>query len=201
MPDLQSATTLAVEQAVLHELLHRFWARPPYYAECRFTAQSAPGTWAAFWTLTEPRPDLRRPGQTKDPVDELDVVEAYGGAGRKNPNHPGYTCFTHFWRQFDESGRPRKGIKRLVPIMELGGRSYWSTTFHTYGVKVTETDTIYYFDDIEVMRHPTGERSLDRHFFLINYAIGGTSGWQIDLERYGNGSDMYVDYIRVYEGR
>ena len=33
---------------------------------------------------------------------------------------------------------------------------------------------------------------------MVNYAIGGISGWKIDLERYGNGSDMYVDYIRVY---
>ncbi|GHV27340.1 hypothetical protein FACS1894176_09160 [Bacteroidia bacterium] len=24
------------------------------------------------------------------------------------------------------------------------------------------------------------------------------SGWGIDLERYGNGSDMYVDYVRVF---
>ena len=35
--------------------------------------------------------------------------------------------------------------------------------------------------------------------FLINYAIGGASGWQIDLERYGNRSNMYVDYVRVFD--
>ena len=34
--------------------------------------------------------------------------------------------------------------------------------------------------------------------FMVNYAIGGISGWKIDLERYANGSDMYIDYIRVY---
>ena len=34
--------------------------------------------------------------------------------------------------------------------------------------------------------------------FLINYAIGGASGWHIDLERYGNRSNMYVDYVRVF---
>lgn len=36
---------------------------------------------------------------------------------------------------------------------------------------------------------------------MINYSIGGISGWGIDLERYGNGSDMYVDYVRVYSGK
>ena len=28
------------------------WVRPPAYLEARFIAQSAPGTWPAFWTLT-----------------------------------------------------------------------------------------------------------------------------------------------------
>ena len=84
-------------------------------------------------------------------------------------------------------------------MMEIGGKSYWSTTFHTYAVKVTSTETIYYFDDIEVLRHPTGQASKTfPHFFMINYAIGGISGWPIDLERGGNATDMYVDYVRVY---
>ena len=38
------------------------------------------------------------------------------------------------------------------------------------------------------------------HFFLINYAIGGNSGWPIDLERYNRSSYMYVDYVRVFQG-
>jgi hypothetical protein len=36
--------------------------------------------------------------------------------------------------------------------------------------------------------------------FLINYAIGGISGWKIDLSREGNASDMWVDYVTVYQG-
>ena len=46
--------------------------------------------------------------------------------------------------------------------------------------------------------HPSAPKSDFPHLFMINYAIGGISGWPIDLERYGNGSDMYVDYVRVY---
>lgn len=83
--------------------------------------------------------------------------------------------------------------------MELGGKSYWSTTFHTYGLYVGRDETIYYFDGIEVLRHPTNDISKEKPlFFLINYAIGGISGWPIDLERFGNASDMYVDYVRVF---
>lgn len=87
----------------------------------------------------------------------------------------------------------------MVPMMEMGGKSFWSTTFHTYGLYVGKEETIYYFDDMEVLRHPTNDVSYESpHVFLINYAIGGISGWPIDLERYGNGSDMYVDYVRIY---
>jgi len=167
-----------------------FWVKAPYYLECRFTGQSAPGTWPAFWTIN--RIDHA-------PGDELDIIEAYGGLGKGNPNHPGYSCVSHYWLQNDSTGKQRRGTSRVVPIMELGGKSYWSTTLHTYGVYIGLEETVYYFDNIEVLRHPTNKYSRDfPHLFLINYAIGGISGWNIDLERYGNGSDMFVDFVRVY---
>jgi hypothetical protein len=165
--------------------------KAPVYMECRFTAQSAPGTWPAFWTLTHIDRDAAG--------DELDIAECYGGVGPKNPNHPGYSIHSHFWRQTDANGEKKKSIPKRIPIMELGGKSHWSATFHTYGVYIGKEDTAYYFDDIEVQRHPTNDISQEQpHLFLVNYAIGGISGWPIDLERYGNGSDMYIDYIRVY---
>ncbi|MDA3799589.1 MAG: family 16 glycosylhydrolase [Kiritimatiellae bacterium] len=171
-------------------------ASPPFYMECRFTAQSAPGAWPAFWTLTIPNPDI--PG-----CDELDIIEGYGGVGKGNPNDSvGYHCVSHFWGQ-EEVGKniKAKGFQTntRAPMMKLGGKSYWSTTFHTYGVYVDEKDTVYYFDDIEVLRHPSGPLSaVTPAYFLVNYAIGGISGWKIDLERYNNGTDMWVDYVRVY---
>lgn len=173
-----------------------FWAKPPAYLECRFVAQSAPGTWPAFWTIT----NIHR----GKPGDELDIVEAYGGVGKTlkgepTPNHPGYSIVTHFWNQTNPDGSKKKGHSTRVKTMEIGGKNYFSTTFHTYAVMIGLEETVYYYDDIEVLRHPTGEMSKQPHCFLINYAIGGISGWKIDLERYGNGSDMYVDYVRVYE--
>ena len=133
--------------------------------------------------------------------DELDIIEAYGGLGRKNPNFPNYAATTHYWNQKDADVKPKKADHCDIPMMDLGGKSTWSATFHTYAVKITQTDTIYYFDDIEAYRHPTGEISRNESFwFLINYAIGGISGWHIDMDRYGNASDMYVDYVRVYAG-
>jgi hypothetical protein len=159
----------------------------PCYLECRFLAQNAPGTWPAFWVTT----------QTSDPkagCDEMDVIEAYGtndGSGLWS----GYRIATHFW------GRPEPAFPHaaLVETTDLGGLSSWSTTFHTYGLLVTESDTVYYFDDLEVLRHPTGSLAKVLPMgFLVNLALG--SGWPIDLERYGNQSDMWVDYVRLYQG-
>ncbi len=198
-------------------------ATAPCYFECRFLAQSAPGTWPAFWTLTkgtigmDPKsPDYKTVASKG--CDELDVIEAYGGYGPRNPNAGGkYNISNHFWGQPEPAwaevwGHPdptKKGPdgKKLLPhwatvdTMELGGKSSWSTTFHTYGLLITTTETVCYFDDIEVLRHPTGALSKSQpSWFLINYAIGGISGWKIDLARYSNQSDMWVDYVRVYQG-
>ena len=172
------------------------FASAPCYFECRFLAQSAPGTWPAFWTLT--KNSILKHGV---PADELDIVEAYGGGGKGNPNHPGYSITSHFWKQTAADGTKLPNINKRVDMSQVGNKAYWSTTFHTYGVKVTDTDTIYYLDNVEMLRHPTGPVSKSEPmYFLMNYAIGGISGWKIDLDREGNTSDMWVDFVRVYQG-
>lgn len=190
----------------------------PSYFECRFVAQSAPGTWPAFWTLTKGTVGMDKTHPDHAAVaamgtDELDIIEAYGGYGPKNPNSGGfYSSVTHFWRQtnpdwFEKKLPDGSPNPRFLPhsfrtdTLALGGKSSWSWTLHTYGLAVTETDTVYYFDNIEVGRHPTGALSKAQPaWFLINYAIGGISGWQIDMDRYGNRTDMWVDFVRVYCG-
>jgi hypothetical protein len=60
----------------------------------------------------------------------------------------------------------------------VGGKSSWSATFHTSPVKLTETDTLYCFDGIEVFRHPSGTITKTEPFwFLVNYAVGGKAHW------------------------
>ena len=171
----------------------------PSYFECRFVAHSAPGTWPAFWTLTRGTKGMDRNDPDYEAVtamgtDELDVVECYGGYGPGNPNHGGrYEVTTHFW------GQDAPNVHRFLDACEIGGGAAWSWTPHDYGVAITETDTVYYLDGFEVFRHPTGPVSLAQPaWFLIDYAIGGASGWPVDLERYGNQSDMWVDWVRVY---
>lgn len=167
-----------------------FWAKAPFYMECRMLAQSAPGTWPAFWTIT----NIHRGAG-----DELDVIEAYGGWGDGNPNSTGYWVTTHYWDQKDGQGNELKAPFRLVDMNAIGKRTSWSQEFHTYGVYVDKERTVYYLDDVPVLDSPTNSYSFkDAHVPIINYAIGGASGWKIDLERYGNRSNMYVDYLRVF---
>jgi len=175
----------------------------PCYFECRLLAQNAPGTWPAFWVTTN----------STDPkmgCDEMDVIEGYGTSAK---SHSGlwtmYHATTHFWGQPqpdwntkkgpDGKPKPFKPASATPKTMTLGGKSSWSTTFHTYGLLITQQETVYYFDNIEIVRHPTGKvaGTLPMNFF-VNLAFGG--GWPVDLQRYGNQSDMWVDYVRLYQG-
>jgi len=122
--------------------------------------------------------------------------------GKGNPNYLGYSAVSHFWRQNGPDGEKLKHPNRRIPMMDYAGGSFWSHTFHTYALRVTEEETTYYMNGEVVLNHPTGKVSkAEPHFFMVNYAIGGISGWRIDMERYGNVSDMYVDYIRAFQGR
>ena len=176
-----------------------FTAKAPCYFECRFLAQDATGTWPAFWLLT----------QGGKGTDEMDAIEAYGINSKSGVVWTDYFVTSHFWGQPSPQwakdkakgpdGNPYTANRKVKPML-LGGKFDWSTTFHTYGVLIKADSTAYYLDDIEVLRHPSGHLSATLPIsFLVNLAIGG-GGWKADLQRYGNQSDMWVDYIRVYQG-
>jgi beta-glucanase (GH16 family) len=174
----------------------------PCYFECRFIGPNGIGTWPGFWLMTDYMTDYKLKGD-KTPCDELDIIEAYGGEGPRTPNSgDAYQISPHCWNQGDTGKAIEKkaydGMRNPIRMKKFGIPSTWFETFHLYGCKVTETDTIYYCDNIEVGRHATlpicKERPL---FFMVNLATGG--GWPVDLSRYDGLADMYVDYIRVYK--
>jgi hypothetical protein len=178
-------------------------AKAPCYFECRFLGPNAIGTWPAFWLLTDYMTDHVK--GKKVPCDELDIIEAYGGEGPGSPNaFDTYMICPHAWDQGDGGKAVEKkafdGLHNPIRMRKFGIPSAWFETFHIYGCKITETDTIYYCDNLEVGRHPTLPLSKERpFFFLINLATGG--GWPVDLSRYHGVAEMYVDYVRVYQGK
>jgi hypothetical protein len=176
-------------------------ARAPCYFECRFLAPNAIGTWPAFWLMTDYMTDYVQ--GRKVPCDEIDIIEAYGGEGPHTPNaFDTYMITPHCWDQGDAGKAIEKaayeGLHNPIRMSRFGIPCAWYEAFHLYGCKITETDTIYYCDNIEVGRHPTLPLSKQSpFFFMINLATGG--GWPVDLSRYHGRADMYVDYVRVYQ--
>lgn len=178
-----------------------FSATYPSYFECRFIAPNAPGSWPAFWLLSVP--DAPYFGDNNEPVDELDILEAYGGEGSGSPNSKQvYRIAIHPWNQESDTelvqmGKDFYNSDGIIDMYEKGIPSTWYETPHTYGCKITEDSTFYYCDNIEVARHKTMPISKAKPFyFMVNLATGG--GWKVDLSRYNGIIDMYVDYIRVY---
>jgi hypothetical protein len=180
-------------------------AKAPCYFECRFIGPNAIGTWPAFWLMTDYMTDYVNGKGLDEPCDELDIIEAYGGEGPGHPNaFDTYMIHPHAWNQGDSGKAIEKkafdAMHNPIRMRKFGIPSTWFDTFHTYGCKITDTDTIYYCDNIEVGRHATLRLSKEKpFFFLINLATGG--GWPVDLSRYGGVADMYVDYVRVYQGK
>jgi hypothetical protein len=175
----------------------------PCYFECRMIGPNAIGTWPSFWLMTDYMTDYDKL-KDKTPCDELDIIEAYGGEGYGSPNaYDTYMITPHCWNQGDAGKaletKVEKALRNPARMKKFGIPSTWFETFHIYGCKVTETDTIYYCDNIEVGRHETLPLSKKQPLFLIiNLATGG--GWPVDLSRYNGVADMYVDYVRVYKG-
>ena len=178
----------------------------PCYFECRFIGPNAPGTWPAFWLLTD---------RTDGLCDELDILEAYGGDCPHSPSSNDAYCVTpHAWNQknghdletkaLDEEYADKGSAKmpwahQVVKMGNIGITANWYQTPHVYVCKITDTDTTYYCDNIEIAHHTTMPVSKDSPFyFLINLATGG--GWPVDLSRYDGRADMYVDYVRVFSG-
>ena len=189
--------------ASVHSDGHGITARLPCYFECRFIAPDAPGTWPAFWLLTD---NMLKP--SVKPCDELDILEGYGGNGPHEPNAGDTFMITpHDWAYPSKLARITNAmLHRDFPyphpchMKAFGIPSTWYETFHTYGCKITPRQTIYYVDNIEVGHHPTLPicKKLPL-FFLINLATGG--GWPVNLSRYNGLADMYVAWIRVYQGQ
>jgi hypothetical protein len=176
-------------------------AAAPCYFECRFLGPNAPGTWPGFWLMTDYMTGYDKLKE-KTPCDELDILEAYGGEGPGSPSaFDAYMVTPHCWNQGDAGKRLEdaafKAMRNPIRMKKFGIKSTWYEAFHTYGCRVTETDTVYYCDDVEVGRHATFPLSKKQPlFFMVNLATGG--GWPVDLSRYGGRADMYVDYVRVY---
>lgn len=176
----------------------KYAAYGDFYAEARIQLPDGPSSWASFWfTGTQGGP---WPGNG-----EIDAVEAKG----YDPNY--LQANTHTPRASDPS-------KSEQHHGQLGGDGTSQTQFHVYGVEKTGEKITFYLDGVP--RHTVNYSDLgganpfvvDGNGMVIrlNHMVGGTflttdSGdtTHVDATAYadrytGTGSDMLVDYVRVY---
>lgn len=176
----------------------KYAAYGDFYAEARIQLPDGPSSWASFWfTGTQGVP---WPGNG-----EIDAVEAKG----YDPNY--LQANTHTPRASDPS-------KSEQHHGQLGGDGTSQTQFHVYGVEKTGEKITFYLDGVP--RHTVNYSDLgganpfvvDGNGMVIrlNHMVGGTfltsnSGdtTYVDATPYadsymGAGSDMLVDYVRVY---
>lgn len=152
------------------------------YFECKMMAQCAIGSWPAFWFLTQGTNGANPMG------DEYDTIEGYGSWKVQD----GYRVGKHEWGY----GSDNKGAK--ITTTSIGGGGCPFDGFHTYGMKVTPTTVYWYYDNIQVWSSETTEVVKKEGLnFMINNELGG--GWPVDLTRYGNKSDLWIDFVRVYQ--
>ncbi len=152
------------------------------YIETRAKFPKNKGSWPGFWMLS---PDTE-PTTAKDPGGvEVDALEFYGDAPSK------FSSGTVYWP--GTTGRPRDP-----------GMLVWTDTnvdltsdFHTYGVQITDTEVVIYFDRREVQRiRLPRPNTAGKFFVLLDNAIHTDSGVDVPASGY---ADATFDYVRVWE--
>lgn len=152
--------------------------------EARMRMANAPGLWHALWMLPSKE-------NSSWPLDgEIDIMEYVG-------NEPLEIFNTiHFENKNGTKGQ----LGDLEPIDAA------EVDFHVFGLEWNENEIIWYIDEVEtyhVIRTDLEANAIwpfDGEFhLLLNTAVGGNLGGQIDDSRLLKAKYMEVDYIRVYK--
>ncbi|WP_187278568.1 family 16 glycosylhydrolase [Methylobacterium sp. WL64] len=152
------------------------------YIETRAKFPRNKGSWPAFWVLagdTEPTVATDAGGV------EIDALEFYGDAITK------FSSGAIYW--------PGNTGRTAEP-----GKLVWTDTnmnltadFHIYGIQITETEAIIYFDRKEVQRLKLPRpKTVGKFFVLLDNAIHTDSGVDVPVNGY---ADAVFDYVHIWE--
>lgn len=147
------------------------------YFEARMLAPANPGTWPAFWMLSNP--NLVEP---EDTYAEVDAVELYG-------HDPVGACqTTHQYPDPDGVGEALCGNRWRSD----GEALQW----HTYGVDIRPDRIVYTIDGQVVGSAPQVAAADEPMFWMVDLALGG--GWPVELASLRDRASLYVDWVRAY---
>ena len=141
------------------------------------------GLWHAFWLLPS------NPSSNWPISGEIDIMEYVG-------NSPDEILNTlHFADKFDN----HQYIESSTPYIQ-------DKEFHLYGIEWDENKIIWYFDDKETFRVIRSNASISKTWpfdaefhLLLNTAVGGNLGGEIDSSSLVKPKYMEVDYVKVYQ--
>lgn len=156
-------------------------ARKGYFV-ARMKMPDNPGAWSAFWMLNT---QSINKALGKGAV-EIDVVEAYGH-DRLN-----YMATIHDWKEQGKSDGAERNTSGRLRGANL------TTGYHDYAALVTDKEVVWYFDDIEIFRHPlyrADDFTMGKFFVLLDLAI--SQDWPVKIPENGQ-IDLFIDSVQIY---
>ena len=177
----------------------KYAAYGDFYAEARIKLPNAVASWPAFWMTGIAPASFPAHG-------EIDVVEAKGW----DPNFLQANVHT------PRVGNPQKTEQHMG---QLGGNGTSQTQFHTYGVEKNGKSITFYLDGKRGHTVTYDQVKGDNPFIndangmvlRLNHMVGGsflasergdttyTDAIKFKEAYQGAGSDMFVDYVRVWK--
>lgn len=152
--------------------------------EARIRMDNTPGLWHAFWMLPS-NPPIGWPMSG-----EIDIMEYVGNMPNLILNYIHFAN-TNGAHQF------RGNETNFLTA---------NTQFHIYAVEWNENEIVWFIDDLQTFRVTREDADLvdvwpfDRAFHLIlNTAVGGNLGGNINVQAMTTPRYMEVDYVRVYQ--
>jgi len=154
-------------------------------AEARIRIDARPGSWPAFWTLSDKSGGFDAPD-----FGEVDIMEFYNDTILANV----------FYRHGGEVRGP--AVKR--PLAKFGGQT-WAKEFHVYSMEwnperitvAVDGEVLNTFNISDDDKPDTQNGFRMPHYMLINQAIGGTMGGDPSKTQFP--VRLVVDWVRVYQ--
>lgn len=154
------------------------------YAEIRAALATGGSAWNSFWMVN--RSAIVEANKAQGAV-EIDMFEQYG-------THPSsFQNAMHNW----PSGNSANGPDIHVSNWNEGSIPDVGAMMHTYGLQLTATEAVYFFDRREVWRQPL-PRQVGDYYIMIHPSLGGGQGWPTPVPPSGF-YDMFVDYLAVWK--
>ena len=161
------------------------------YYEARMKFHSTPGQWSAFW--------LQSPtyGAVGDPAStgmEIDVVEHRAANRNDTDIRNRYSSAVH-WDGYEAAHQQASKVHQGLPGM---GNDSW----HTYGVKWSESGYEYYFDDMLIWTVSTPISMRSEYLILSSEVENGAWAGTVPAAGYGplasSITNVQIDYVRAY---